>query len=182
MGGCLGVARGSSAIAPPPFTATAFVPPSYLSSPPTLLGREVQEGGREEVAVGENARKKQETLSCYIITTPGIMCTLIKIHVCSPPPTLTDHREKGRLVGLLAITRQIETWVGRTGGERGVHGGRGCAVMGWWRADSTDGWADGKRREEGALGNRWPARSVMVLVISGDLGCCLAGWISAVPH
>lgn len=38
------------------------------------------------------------------------------------------------------------------------------------------------KREEDALCNRWPACLVMVLVISVDLGCCLADWISAVLH
>lgn len=37
------------------------------------------------------------------------------------------------------------------------------------------GGADGKRRGGVAGGNRWPACLVMVLVISGDLGRCLAG-------
>lgn len=65
-------------------------------------------GGRERVAAGETVKERQETLSCYIITTPGVKCILFKIHVFSPPPTLADHGWKMRLVGLIVITRQIE--------------------------------------------------------------------------
>lgn len=71
--------------------------PAQPPSPPAiLLGREIQEGGREsrdKVAV--LLKEVQETLPCYIITSPGIMCNLIKIHAFSPPPTRADHRGKG---------------------------------------------------------------------------------------
>lgn len=33
---------------------------------------------------GKTAKEKQEPLPCYITTTPGVLCTLIKIHVFRP--------------------------------------------------------------------------------------------------
>lgn len=74
---------------------------------------------------------------------------------------------KRRLVGLLAITHRIDS------DRRGVREVSG--IKDWMNRLMGRG-------ERGAPGNRWPACLVMVLVISGDLGCCLAGWISAVPH
>lgn len=95
-------------------------------------------------------------LSCYIITTPNIMCTLIKIHVCSLPPTLVDQWGIGNLFSQRSHV--------------------GVSVDSW----RTQGRGEGKEEEEeeDALGNRRPSCLVMVLVISGDLGC----WISAVLH
>ena len=105
-------------------------------------------------------KKRQETLSCYIITTPGIRCTLIKIHVFSPPPTLADHQERGDLLVYWRSPVGLSPGLGQERGVKEVAGGGG---------------ADGKRRGGVAGGNRWPACLVMVLVISGDLGRCLAG-------
>lgn len=58
--------------------------------------------------------------------------------------------------------------------------GDGCGER--WRGEGLTAWSDGlmERGEEGALCNRCPDCLVMVLVISGDLGCGLVGWISAV--
>lgn len=110
-------------------------PPSP-THPPTPAG----EGGRgwrwEKLR-----RKRQETLFCYIITTSGIMCALIKIHEFSSPPTLADHERKRRLVSLLALTRWIEPALGLNAGVREVSGG--------WRD-----WTDGPIREERGGGGK----------------------------
>lgn len=149
-----------------------YIPSPHTPPPPptTSLRPRPHPHWRE----GETVKKRQETLSCYIITTPGIMCTLIKIHVFSPPPTLADHRERGDLLVYWRSPVGLSPGLGQERGVKEVAAGGGMKAR-------VDG-ADGKRRGGVAGGNRWPACLVMVLVISGDLGRCLAGWISAVLH
>lgn len=55
---------------------------------------------------------------------------------------------------------------------------------GWEPAPGMRAWMERLigEGEEGTLGNGGPACLVMVLVICGDLGSWLAGWISAVLH
>lgn len=76
-------------------------------------------------------KKRQETLSCYIITTPGIMCTLIKIHVFSPPPTLADHRERGDLLVYWRSPDGLSPALGQGRGVKEVLGGGDEGLGGW---------------------------------------------------
>lgn len=141
-------------------TTTYNVPPS--SSPPALSG------GRDREEEARNSVLLHHHNPWYYVHPNQNSCIQPASHSRGSP-------RKRRLVGLLAITRRIEPWTGtRARGERGCGGGGGMKA----RVD----WADGKRRGGVAGGNRWPACLVMVLVISGDLGRCLAGWISAVLH
>lgn len=100
---------------PPPLSLLLLCRP-----PPTLLGGR-NTGGRGRVAVGETVKERQETLSCYIITTPGVMCILFKIHVFSPPPTLRGSRVEDETCWFSSDhpSDRARTWYG-TRGERGV--------------------------------------------------------------
>lgn len=126
---CVWRLSAASSSSPHCFMKNVYIPSPHTPPPPptTSLRPRPHPHCRE----GETVKKRQETLSCYIITTPGIMCTLIKIHVFSPPPTLADHRERGDLLVYWRSPVGLSPGLGQERGVKEVAAGGGGWRPGW---------------------------------------------------
>lgn len=147
---------------------TTFLRPSFLSVIPThTAGKRSTGGGRERVW------RRGKKLCLVTSSQPLVLCAPWSKFMYSARLPLSRITKKEATCWFISDHPSDWAWTRTDAGVREAAGGDGLIA----RMDGLMG-----RGEEGALGNRRPACLVMVLVISGDLGCCLAGWISAVPH